>query len=56
MITEKDINFYIVNHLDVLGIEDGLEQVCNRLGFNKKVVRGIYYNVKRSEKANQKVI
>ncbi len=56
MITEKEINFYIVNHLDVLGVEEGLDQVAHRLAFNKEVVRGIYFNVKGKEKANQMAV
>ena len=52
MITRKDITFYIVNHIEVLGMERGLAQVSNRLAFPKSFVEHIY----RQQKDNQMAV
>ncbi|MFD2704055.1 hypothetical protein [Salibacterium lacus] len=42
MLTEKDITFYIVQHINVLGMEKGVDQVANRLAFDREDVLNIY--------------
>ncbi|SFM44302.1 hypothetical protein [Salibacterium qingdaonense] len=51
MITKSDITFYIIQHINVLGMEKGVEQVANRLAFNKDSVRDIYRNRKADQMA-----
>ncbi|SDI18181.1 hypothetical protein SAMN05192534_12418 [Alteribacillus persepolensis] len=54
MTPTKDIVFYIVNHLDTLGMEKGVEQVSHRLAFDRDYVLEIYFNEKR--KAHQMAV
>ncbi|MFZ4452058.1 hypothetical protein [Salibacterium aidingense] len=51
VLTEKDITFYIVQHIDVLGMEKGVDQVAHRLAFDKEYVRTIYCDKKADQMA-----
>ncbi|WP_193744186.1 hypothetical protein [Geomicrobium sp. JCM 19039] len=48
MITDRDVRYYIVNHIKVLGLKRGIRQVAMRLGFDEQVIVDIYLDKKRA--------
>ena len=54
MITKKDIIYYIVHHVDVLGLDRGLKQVSYRLAFDESFVKETY--LKEKKKTNQMAV
>ncbi|WP_156911677.1 hypothetical protein [Salibacterium aidingense] len=47
MASAHDLNFYVVNHIDVLGMEAGSKQVAHRLALSTEIVKSIYRDQKR---------
>ncbi|GAK09602.1 hypothetical protein [Geomicrobium sp. JCM 19038] len=42
MIKKRDLHFYVVNHLNVLGRKEGMKQVGARLGMDREELLRIH--------------
>ncbi|MBM7633870.1 hypothetical protein [Geomicrobium sediminis] len=48
MVTNDELKFYIVHHINVLGVKRGVPQVASKLAFDESFIRRVYAKQKRA--------